>query len=474
MEPRIYLRIQVSESFNLEEARIAVISWLLAKKLNATLVSNIHDLDVANYSKKQEKKFFQNLEWLGLDTTEGPNLISKLGSYRQSQRFEIYFSTLTKLLQLQKIFLCPVPQKNEQIWGTNSIIDALKSDAFLLQAPEEWRDSKELTAGVYLKPDDSLKWEADQFGEKIQFEGLKNKPILLMYADGTPTDIFAMAIDLMNLSITHLVRRKCELLRTLEENLIFRALNCKYPEVTFLSMGGNGFYPDSREKDVPRTIESLRLQGYLPYAILKFFCCADNLVEIEDSSTLIRKLVNKFDLQQLIKNDNQLNIAFLDQLNSCYLHFLKTDFLADLALPYFRKAKVPIENREKYLKVIGILKDHVSNISNLVENATIFLNRTPLMYSTEARTILRKESSQKVLWSFLRKLKSVEQMNASVFFQTMNHIQTETGIMGRELWMPIRIVLTGKDNNFDLASVAELLGKELCIKRVNAIIGGYW
>lgn len=474
MEPRIYLRIQVSESFNLEEARIAVISWLLAKKINAALVSNIHDLNITNYSKKQEKKFFQNLEWLGLDATEGPNLISKLGSYRQSQRFEIYYSTLTKLIQHQKIFLHPFPQKNEKSWGTNSIIDALKADAFLLQASANWQKSADLVPGIYLKSDDDITWVKDNFSEKSQFEEFKNRPILLIHADGTPTDTFAMAIDLMHLNITHLVRSKRELWRTFDENLIFRALNAQYPEVTFLSTGGNGIHSESKKTMVPITIEYLRLQGYLPYAILKFFCCVDNSIEIEDSSALIRKLVNKLDLQQLVTNDNALNIESLDQLNSYYLKFLKIDFLADLALPYFRKAKVPIENRERYLKVIGILKDHVRNMSDLVENATIFLSRTPLIYSSDARTTLRKESSQKVLWSFLRKLKLVEQMTTTVFFQTMNHIQTETGIMGRDLWLPVRIVLTGKDNNFDLAAVAELLGKELCIKRVNEIIGGYW
>ncbi len=474
MEPRIYLRIQVSESFNLEDARIAVISWLLAKKINATLVSNIHDLNIANFSKKQEKKFFENLEWLGLDATEGPNLISKLGSYRQSQRFEIYYSIITRLLQQQKIFFHPFSQKNEKIWGTNSIIDALKADAFLLQAPEDWRESTDLTAGIYLKPDGDTTWQKEYLDEKAQSGEIKSKPILLIQADGTPTETFAMAIDLMQLNISHLVRNKQELWRTFEENLIFRALNAQYPEVTFLSTGGNGCYPESKKTAIPTTIESLRLQGYLPYAILKFFCCANDSIQIEDSSALIRRLVNTLDLQQLIKNKSELNIASLDRLNGYYLQNLKIDFLADLALPYFRKAKVTVENREKYLKIIGILKDHVSNISNLVENACIFMNRVPLAYSSEARAILRKESSQKVLWSFLRKIKSMEQMTAAVFFQTMNHVQSETGIIGRDLWMPVRIVLTGKDNNFDLAAVAELLGKELCIKRVNAIIGGFW
>lgn len=473
MEPRIYLRIQVSESFKLEEARIAIISWLLAKKLNATLVSNIHDLNIVNYSKKQEKKLFQALEWLGLDTTEGPNIVSKLGSYRQSQRFKIYYSTLTKLLQLQKVFLHPLPQKNEKIWGTNSIIDALKADTFLLQAPESWSQSETLAAGIYLKPDESI-LAAPAFGEKIQSDEFRNKPILLMTADGTPTDVFAEAIDLIALNITHVVRSKYEFRRTLEENMILRTLNSNYPEVTFLSTCGNGFHPQAKKSDVPVTIESLRLQGYLPYAILKFFCCGDDSVEIEDSTSLVRKLVNQFDLQQLSSNDSKLNLTFLNQLNQYYLQYLKADFLADLALPYFRKAKFPIENREKYLKVISILKEHAINFSELVENATIFLNRTSLTFSAEARDILRKESSQKVLWSFLRKLKSVEQMNAAVFFQTMNHIQSETGIIGRDLWMPIRIVLTGKEISYDLAVVAELLGKELCIKRVNAIIGGNW
>lgn len=47
-----------------------------------------------------------------------------------------------------------------------------------------------------------------------------------------------------------------------------------------------------------------------------------------------------------------------------------------------------------------------------------------------------------------------------MFRRKMKDVQGETGIMGKDLWMPDRVALSGKIHGPDLGKVAEILGKD--------------
>ncbi|MDM7926214.1 MAG: hypothetical protein QUS35_09380, partial [bacterium] len=44
----------------------------------------------------------------------------------------------------------------------------------------------------------------------------------------------------------------------------------------------------------------------------------------------------------------------------------------------------------------------------------------------------------------------------------MKEIQKGTGIKGKNLWMPIRVMLTGQAHGPELPKTAEILGREKC------------
>ena len=54
----------------------------------------------------------------------------------------------------------------------------------------------------------------------------------------------------------------------------------------------------------------------------------------------------------------------------------------------------------------------------------------------------------------------------------MKAVQTASGVKGKELWMPIRIALTGEEHGPDLAGAVEILGVETCRKRIESSIAG--
>ena len=84
--------------------------------------------------------------------------------------------------------------------------------------------------------------------------------------------------------------------------------------------------------------------------------------------------------------------------------------------------------------------------------------------------MIRQDSSQRVFWSFLRELDAIAVLNRDNFKDIMKVVQKETGIMGKNLWMPLRIALTGKMHGPDLPVIAEILGKEKCRKFIKQAI----
>jgi len=58
-------------------------------------------------------------------------------------------------------------------------------------------------------------------------------------------------------------------------------------------------------------------------------------------------------------------------------------------------------------------------------------------------------------------------LNNEVFRQIMKSIQIDTGIKGKNLWMPIRMALTGVEHGPELPVIVEILGLEKCKKYIS-------
>ena len=81
----------------------------------------------------------------------------------------------------------------------------------------------------------------------------------------------------------------------------------------------------------------------------------------------------------------------------------------------------------------------------------------------EARQILAQPNAHKVLKHFLAKLEIQNDVNVEVFRKIMKEVQQETNIIKEDLWMPIRVALTGVTHGPDLPMVIETFGKRKII-----------
>ena len=84
-----------------------LLTWLWIRHLDGELWLRIDDLDQARVRPEYIEDIFQQLDWLGLDTGQGPRSIAALQqSWSQQLRTERYLSALTTLKNTGALYRC--------------------------------------------------------------------------------------------------------------------------------------------------------------------------------------------------------------------------------------------------------------------------------------------------------------------------------------------------------------------------------
>ena len=147
---------------------------------------------------------------------------------------------------------------------------------------------------------------------------------------------------------------------------------------------------------------------------------------------------------------------------------------------HYIKKLDPQEILDKFLKDNIDLKDKITLpmiklVYEKIERLTDIRDELKFLfeYSLENKKcheILNNESSKTVLKLFNTKLEKTPILDSMSFKTIVSKIQDEIKVGGKDLWMPLRIAITGKMHGPDVASIVEILGKEACLQRLNNII----
>ena len=160
----------------------------------------------------------------------------------------------------------------------------------------------------------------------------------------------------------------------------------------------------------------------------------------------------------------------LNWMNGNYIRGLELDKLIDFAIPFLESAGIDPSDRGKLENIFSLVKDNVEYLERIPELVKPFYQDSIQLTDGQAIALYSKDISQKIYWAFLRYLQNYDQLNAEAFIAIMKQIQKETGIMGKDLWAPIRVALTGQMHGPELPGTAEILGKEKCERFVRALV----
>ncbi|MCL1832947.1 MAG: glutamate--tRNA ligase [Leptospirales bacterium] len=442
-------------------ARTAVINHLIAKKNSADFIIRIEDTDKERSTIESEVSILDDLKWLGIEWSEGPDKDKALGPYRQSERSEIYREYTEKLLKNSKAFKC---------FCTNEQVEEDKKQAIAENRPflDRCRDlslneQDELSAGgefpIKFKVPEN---ETIIFEDKIKGEVLFNSSniggdFIIVRTDGTPVYNYIVSIDDALMKITHVIRGEDHLSNTPKQILIAKAFDLPIPEYAHLPLI-LGF--DKKKLSKRHGITSVDLykkEGYLPEALMNYLGLFGWATESGDEILDFDKLASLFDISNIGKSPSIFDFHKLRWMNGFYMKKYPLNEITDMFMPYLEEAGFNVRNmeRSRLENIISLIRNSCEILSDINSHAGIFLNDiNPI--SEDADALLNEDYSKDIINIMYDAVQTMDEESIKTGF--IAAIKEKSEHKGKKLFHPIRGVITGRLIGPDLDLAIPVIG----------------
>lgn len=455
-------------------ARTAIINHLIAKKYNAEYVLRVEDTDMERSSKESEVSILDDLKWLGINWTEGPDIGGNFGPYRQSERFDIYKEYTDKLISEGKAYHCYCSQED---------IEQMR-----IEAKEQGRTAVYDGRCRHLSDDEKKKFEEEGRKPTVRFYVEENQTIeitdhikgnvtfnsdniggdfIIVRSDGVPVYNYIVVIDDALMEITDVVRGEDHLSNTPKQIMIARALGFSSPKYAHMPL----VLGDDRKKLSKRhgitSVDMYRKEGYLPEALMNYIAMLGWAAKDEQEILSEEEIVNQIDIENLAKSAAVFDFKKLKWMNGNYIRSYDEKKIIELFQPYLESAGFDIASldRNYFEKSILFLRGYCELLPDITEKADMFLKRLP-EHDAQADELLKTEPGQKAVVVSKELLDSGELNSDNFDSEYLNLLKEKGELKGKNLFMPARAILLSRVHGPDVAESLNILGFDLFKERV--------
>lgn len=454
---------------HLGNLRTALYNVLLAKSQNGTFLLRVEDTDKERSERAHEDALQTDLKWLSLDWQEGPVVGGDNGPYRQSERdgvYQGYYDTLTQKGLAYPCFCSEqelsVQRKLDLSAGRAPRYSGKCRHLTQEQCAAKQAEGKTPTLRLKVPDDERVRFDDLIMGPK-QFESKDLGDFIIRKADGGPTFMFCNAIDDALMGVTHALRGEDHITNTPRQLIILNYLGLRTPNYghfpIILALDGK---PLSK-RNGSLSVEELRERGYLPIAVLNYLARLGHAYE-ETGLLSFEDLGKHFSLERVGKSPAKFDHDQLDWWQHQTILTLSDAEIVEWLTPG-RVSSIPEAKRSLFLQLVR----EACHFPEDVEGLKSAYFGDALDYSEEAITWLTDVGS-----SFLEAVAVAIQSEPSLP-DAIKAVQKATGRKGKQLFMPIRVALTGLTHGPSMQVVETLLGAERIqarLKQAMRLIGG--
>lgn len=454
--------------------RTALYNYLFARKHGGTAVLRIEDTDRSRYVEGAVESLIASLEWAGLYFDEGPTQGGDTGPYVQSERTDLYREHVTRLLDEGKAYRCfCTPEELEDARARQQEEHREQAyDRRCRSLTEEDIRTKLKVGTPY-----TVRMKVPLAGE-LQFPDLIRGDIAVHYdviddqvllkSDGFPTYHLANVVDDHAMGITHVIRGEEWLPSTVKHLLLYEFFGWAPPQMAHLPLLLNQDRSKLSKRQGDVAVEDYREKGFLPEALVNFVALLGWNPGDDREMFTLEELEREFSLERVGKAGAVFDMEKLRWFNSQYVRHLPAQQLAALCAPWLDEAGIAPDDVEQREAVVTALSGYLTFPSDIAEHLSSLVGDVVEIHDEEAQQLLAANDSQSVLQSFITLAGTQDDWSAPEIKALIKRIQKETGIKGKALFMPLRLALTGAEHGPDLGLLANLIGKESAIARVQA------
>lgn len=478
--------------------RTALYNFLFARKNNGAFILRIEDTDQNRYVPGAEDYIIESLKWCGIHYDEGPDAGGKYGPYRQSERKDLYRQYAEKLVAEGKAYYA---------FDTAEELDAmrerLKSEGSSNQqyGPTTRNDMKNaLTLGeeearkridagdpyvIRIKiPEEETIVVNDLIRGRVEVQSSLLDDKVLFKSDGMPTYHLANIVDDHLMEISHVIRGEEWLPSAPLHVLLYRYLGWDAPNFAHLPLllkpDGNGklskrdgdrlgfpVFPlqwkDPKTGDVS---SGYREDGYFPEAFINMLALLGWAPGTDQELFSMDELIQSFSIERVGKSGSKFDPAKARWFNHHYLREKDNDELADIFMDELKSKS--IEAEKDYVKeVVGLVKERAEFVKDFWDQGSFFFV-APEEYDPKVVKKRWKEHTPQMMAEVKEIIAGVEDFKAeNIKPQIMQFVEGKEIGLGAVM-NALRLVLVGGGFGPDLMKIAELLGKEEVVHRIDA------
>jgi len=419
-------------------ARTAILNWLFARKGHGRFILRYDDTDLERSTKEFADGIADDLAWLGLS----PDAV-----YRQSERFALYDAAADKLRAEGRLYACyetteelEYKRKRQLARGLPPVYDRA---ALALSEDEQVRMRAERGAGVWrFKLDqERIEWPDGILGDLSIDAASVSDPVLIR-ADGQVLYTLASVVDDTEMGVTHVVRGSDHVTNTATQIQMIRALGGAVPAFAHHSLltGPQGEALSKRIGSL--AIRDLRAKGVEPMALLSLMARLGSSDPVE-LRTSLDEVIEGFDLSHFGAAPTKLDIEDLTPMTARVVQMLESgDVAAELAT-----AGVPEGLRDAYWQAV---RGNIETRAGAGDWWNVFAGGAEPVVADEDRDFVAEALG----------LLGEPPYSAETWGNWTNAVKEATGRKGKQLFMPLRLAVTGRTRGPEMADVMPLLQKK--------------
>ncbi|MBM7865915.1 glutamate--tRNA ligase [Heliobacterium gestii] len=458
-------------------ARSALFNFLLARRFGGQFIVRVEDTDLERSSRESEDNILDALEWLGITWDEGIRVDGPHAPYRQTERLQTYREAADKLLAEGKAYRCYCSEEEleaeRQAFAEKGELPRYGGRCRCLSADEEARFLAEGRKPVirFRVPDEGAVAIDDLVRGHVSFECAGIGDFIIVKSDGIPTYNFAVVLDDSLMAITHVIRGEEHLSNTPRQLLIYQALGLTPPQFAHVSLILGKDRSKMSKRHGSTSVVAYQRQGYLPEALVNFLVLLGWSPGGEEEIFSLDDLIAQFSLDRVAKSPAVFDFEKLNWINGVYLRKADLDRLVALAMPHLIEAGVvqePLDETaaRKVRYMVQAIQEKISYMAQITDFIPLFFGDDVTFESDEAKAVMVEEQVPEVLKAFLRKLSEGRDLTPDNIKAMLKEVTKETKQKGRNVFMPIRVALTGQQHGPDLNALIAALGRESAVTRL--------
>ncbi len=430
-------------------ARTALFNWLLARGSEGALVLRIEDTDRERSTPENVEQILDALRWLELDWDEGPIL--------QSERAGRHREVLQQLLGSGHAY---------HSTATAEDVKAYKQRHGAERGFRgEGRAGTQKEGAVRLRvPDEGATVVHDVIRGETRFEHVHLDDPVIARSDGSVLYNFAVAVDDLDASITHVVRGEDHLSNTPKQLLVLEALGAPQPLYAHLPLLHG---PDGRKlskRHGAASVQELRAAGFLPEAVRNYLALL-GWGAGDDAVMSTEQLVERFALERVSRNPAQFDETKLRWMNGIYIRGLPVEELARRVGEYLDRPEVDGRLLER---AVAISQEKIQTLADFWPLAGFFFGQP--VEDQRARERWLDERGRETLAQVRVALEQAGGFTEDEVQEALTGVQQRLGVKPREVYQPLRVALAGTAVSPGIFESVALLGRDETLARIDAAL----